>query len=93
MKKLLIFDEVGKLKFKFFEYLYELWDNIKDIIGIIIVGLEYFYEDLKKWKMKGILGILEFYWWINYWEFLSDLIKEEICGFCEYYNVDFEEVI
>ncbi|WP_294670042.1 ATP-binding protein [uncultured Fluviicola sp.] len=92
-KKLLIFDEAGKSKPKFFEYLHELRDNTKDTTGIIIAGPEYFHEYMKKWKTRGIPGIPEFYRRINHWEFLSEPTKEEIRGFGEYYNVTSEEAI
>jgi len=92
-KKLLILDEAGKSKPKFFEYLHELRDNTKDTTGILIAGPEYFQQDLKKWKTKGIPGIPEFYRRISHWEQLSEPTKEEVRAFCDYHEVKSEEAI
>lgn len=92
-KKLLIIDEAGKFKPKFLEYLHELRDNTKKTTGIILAGPEYFHENMKDWKTKGLTGIPEFFRRINHWEYLSHPTKEEIRAFCEIHKVDCEETI
>lgn len=92
-KKLLVLDEAGKFKPKFLEYLHELRDNTKRTTGIILSGPEYFHENLKIWKTKGLTGIPEFFRRISHWEYLSPPTKEEIRAFCDIYKVDSEEIV
>lgn len=92
-KKLLIIDEAGKFKPKFMEYLHELRDNTLRSTGIILAGPEYFHENMKTWRNKGVIGIPEFYRRINHWEYLSPPSKEEIIAFCKTHKVEDSEAI
>jgi hypothetical protein len=92
-KKLIIVDEAGKFKPKFMEYLHELRDNTLKTTGIILAGPEYFQENMKAWRNKGVIGIPEFYRRINHWEHLSTPSIEEISTLCKAHEVDDYEFI
>ncbi|MBX2976620.1 MAG: ATP-binding protein [Ignavibacteriaceae bacterium] len=93
IKKLLIVDEAGKFKMKFLEYLHEIRDKTDKSTGIVLAGPEYFHENLKKWKNKGIIGVPELYRRINHWEYLSPPTITETRKLCEMIGLTDEHVI
>lgn len=77
-KKLLIIDEAGKLTPKMIEYLTKIRESTKQNIGIVLADVEYFKNNIERWKKSGRSEIIEFDKKINYWHELSSPSDDDI---------------
>ncbi|MBI1769539.1 MAG: ATP-binding protein [Bacteroidetes bacterium] len=90
-KKLVIIDDAGKLKSAGLGLFHELRDNTMDTTGFVFMGLEYFMNNLLKWKKEGKIGIAEFYRRINFWYSLPYLSQEEKILYLKSRNIELTE--
>jgi len=92
-KNLLIIDEAGKFKPNQLEYIHEIRDLTKEIMGIVLSGPGYFLDNLIKWKEKNITGIPEVYRRIEHFETLKKPTIREIRAISYGYKIMDTEVI
>lgn len=75
---LLMIDEVGKLSPTVMMYLHDLRNYTENSLGIVLCGVDYFKENLKKWTEREKEGMAEFNGRISKWYHLTRPSKEEI---------------
>lgn len=92
-KCLLIIDEAGKLRASDLEYLHELRERTIDNLGIIIAGPEYYFNRLKKWKAKNVVGVPELYRRIMGFVKLDRPKISEVRAICNGYEIKNEKLI
>lgn len=80
---LILIDEAGKLSMRTMEYLHDLRDATKSNAGIVMVGVEYFRENLKTAAQRNKEGMPEFYDRISSWITLEKPCKDEIRAICK----------
>jgi len=76
-KKLVIIDDAGKLQSRSLGLFHELRDNTVETTGFAFLGLQYFLDNLLKWKKEKKIGIAEFYRRVNYWYSIPYLSPQE----------------
>ena len=74
---LVIIDEAGKITHPVLLYLHDLREKTKGNCGIVLAGMPYFRENLKKYAQKGKEGYSEFLRRVNLWHTLSGLSVKE----------------
>jgi len=79
---LLIVDEAGKMNHVMMLYMHDLREYTKGNCGIVLAGMPYFQNNLKKYAEKGKEGCSEFLRRINLWHTLSGLKRAEIKYIC-----------
>lgn len=79
---LLIIDEASKLSPNALMYLQDIWDGIEDNGGIIIAGVEYLINNIKKGAEKNKMGMPEFYGRVSKWIYLQLPEKKEVEAIC-----------
>ena len=79
---LLIIDEASKLSPNALMYLQDIWDGIEDNAGIVIAGVEYLINNIKKGAEKNKCGMPEFYGRVSKWIYLQLPEKKEIEAIC-----------
>ncbi len=79
---LLIIDEASKLSPNALMYMQDIWDGIEDNAGVILAGVEYLYENLKKNADRNKIGMPEFYSRVSLWQYLQEPTKREIEAVC-----------
>jgi hypothetical protein len=91
--KLLIIDGAGKLTPKMIGYLNEIREDTRQNIGIVLADVEYFKNNIERWKNLGKGEITEFDININSWQELSSPTKEEVIAICEVNGIKDRKVI
>ena len=79
---LLIIDEASKLSANALMYLQDIWDGIEDNGGIVIAGVEYLINNIKKGAEKNKMGMPEFYGRVSKWIYLQLPEKKEVEAIC-----------
>lgn len=79
---LLIIDEASKLSPNALMYLQDIWDGIEDNGGIVLAGVEYLLNNIKKGAEKNKMGMPEFYGRVSKWIYLQLPKKDEIEAIC-----------
>lgn len=79
---LLIIDEASKLSPNALMYLQDIWDGIEDNGGIVIAGVEYLINNIKKGAEKNKMGMPEFYGRVSKWIYLQLPEKKEVEAIC-----------
>ncbi|SHH84863.1 DNA transposition protein, AAA+ family ATPase [Flavobacterium johnsoniae] len=79
---LLIIDEASKLSANALMYIQDILDGIEGGAGIIIAGVEYLLENLKKGVDKKKMGMPEFYTRVALWHHLTGPTRKEIETIC-----------
>jgi DNA transposition AAA+ family ATPase len=87
-KKLIIIDDAGKLKATGLGLFHELRDNTISTTAFAFMGLEYYMNNLIKWKKEGKIGIGEFYRRVNFWYTLPYLTEQEKIMYLKERNVE-----
>lgn len=90
---LLIIDEASKLSQNALMYLQDIWDGIEDNAGIIIAGVEYLINNIKKGAEKNKCGMPEFYGRVSKWVYLQLPEKEEVEAVCTNNGLTDKELI
>lgn len=80
---LLIIDEASKLSPNALMYIQDIWDGIESNAGLVIAGVEYLFDNLKKSADKNKLGMPEFYGRVSSWQYLQEPSKPEIEAICQ----------
>lgn len=75
---LLIIDEAGKITHPVLLYLHDLREKTKGNCGVVLAGMPYFRENLKKGALRGKEGYSEFLRRVNLWHTLSGLSAGEV---------------
>lgn len=75
---LLIIDEAGKVTHPVLLYLHDLREKTKGNCGVVLAGMPYFRENLKKGALRGKEGYSEFLRRVNLWHTLSGLSAGEV---------------
>jgi hypothetical protein len=79
---LLIIDEGSKLSPNALMYLQDILDGIEGNSGIMIAGVEYLYENIKKSAEKNKVGMPEFFSRVAQWLELEPPTPKEIETIC-----------
>lgn len=79
---LLIIDEASKLSSNALMYIQDIWDGIEMNSGLVLAGVEYLYENLKKNAERNKIGMPEFYSRVSLWQYLQEPSKQEIEAIC-----------
>lgn len=79
---LLIIDESSKLSPNALMYIQDIWDGVENNAGIVIAGVEYLFDNLKKSAEKNKLGMPEIYGRVSVWQYLQEPTKKEIEAIC-----------
>ena len=74
---LLVIDEAGKITHPVLLYLHDLREKTKGNCGIVLAGMPYFRDNLKKNAQRGKEGYSEFLRRINLWHTLGGLSASE----------------
>jgi type II secretory pathway predicted ATPase ExeA len=90
---LLIVDEAGKLPHTVMQYLHDLRDYTLNNCGIVLAGMPYFEENLRKNARKQKEGCAEFLRRINLWHRMSGLSREEIEFVCAQHDITDKQTI
>ena len=80
---LLIIDEASKLSPNALMYMQDIWDGIENNAGVILAGVEYLFDNLKKGADRNKIGMPEFYGRVALWQYLQEPTKIEIQAICE----------
>jgi DNA transposition AAA+ family ATPase len=80
---LLIIDEASKLSANTLMYIQDIWDGIEANSGLVLAGVEYLYENLKKNAERNKIGMPEFYSRVSLWQYLQEPTKQEIEAICK----------
>lgn len=86
---LLMIDEASKLSPNALMYVQDIFDGIEGTSGIIIAGVEYLYENIKKSAEKNKVGMPEFFSRVGQWLELEPPTPKEIEAIC--LNNDFTD--
>lgn len=79
---LLIIDEASKLSPNALMYIQDIWDGIEHNAGILLAGVEYLFDNLKKGADRNKIGMPEFYGRVSLWQHLQEPKKDEIEAIC-----------
>ncbi len=79
---LLIIDECGKLTHTMILFLHVLRDKTVKNCGVVLAGMPYFRDSMRKFSDKGKEGYAEFNRRINAWQDLRGLSRAEIESIC-----------
>ncbi|WKN42201.1 ATP-binding protein [Tunicatimonas pelagia] len=90
---LLIIDEVGQMSQAMFQYLHTLRNKTMFNAGMVLSGMPYFEEYLKKLVRQQKQGASEFFRRINLWQYLKVPTKKEKRNMCMAYGIHDESVI
>ena len=90
---LLLIDEASKLSPNSLMYIQDIWDGIEGNGGIVIAGVEYLLNNLKKNADKNKIGMPEVYGRINQWQMLKEPKRNEISTLCKLNGVSDPEAI
>lgn len=77
-KKLIIIDEIGKFSGKKVGIFHELKDKMEKLAGIVLLGPDYFLDNLEDWKTKKIQGVEEFARRVTKWIHLDRPTSNEV---------------
>ncbi len=80
---LLIIDEASKLSPNALMYIQDIWDGIEHNAGIVLAGVEYLFDNLKKGAERNKIGMPEFYGRVALWQHLLEPTKIEIETICQ----------
>lgn len=80
---LLIIDEASKLSPNALMYVQDIWDGIEHNAGIVLAGVEYLFDNLKKGADRNKIGMPEFYGRVSLWQYLQEPTKGEIEAICQ----------
>lgn len=80
---LLIIDEASKLSPNALMYIQDIWDGIEHNAGIVLAGVEYLFDNLKKGADRNKIGMPEFYGRVSLWQYLQEPTKGEIEAICQ----------
>lgn len=80
---LLIIDEASKLSPNALMYLQDILDGIEGNSGIVIAGVEYLHDNIKKSAEKSKVGMPEFFSRVAKWKKLNLPTRSEIKTICE----------
>lgn len=80
---LLIIDEASKLSPNALMYIQDIWDGIEHNAGIVLAGVEYLFDNLKKGADRNKIGMPEFYGRVGLWQYLLEPTKGEIEAICQ----------
>lgn len=80
---LLIIDEASKLSPTALMYMQDIWDGIEDNAGIVLAGVEYLFDNMKKGAERNKIGMPEFYGRVESWKYLQEPSKKEIEAICQ----------
>ena len=90
---LLIIDEASKLSPIALMYLQDIFDGIEGNSSIVIAGVEYLHDNIKKSAEKSKVGMPEFFSRVAQWSELSLPTRKEIATLCEVNGITDEEII
>jgi DNA transposition AAA+ family ATPase len=90
---LLIIDEASKLSPTAIMYMQDIWDGIENNAGIILAGVEYLLDNIKKGAERNKVGMPEFYGRVASWKYLQEPAKVEVEAICIHNGVTDPEKI
>lgn len=90
---LLIVDEAGKLTHQMYLFLHVLRERTKRNCGIVLAGMPYFRDNLKKDVNRQKEGAAEFFRRVNVWQDLKPPTRAEIKAVCAAYGETDEETV
>jgi DNA transposition AAA+ family ATPase len=90
---LLIIDESSKLSPNALMYIQDIFDGIEGNSGIVIAGVEYLHDNIKKSAEKSKVGMPEFFSRVAKWKKLSLPTRTEIKTICEVNGITDKEII
>ena len=81
---LLIIDEASKLSPNSIMCIQDIWDGIENNAGIVLAGVEYLLNNIKKGAEKKRMGMTEFHSRVFHWHELAEPKKEDVISLCKY---------
>lgn len=79
---LLIIDEASKLSPNALMYIQDIWDGIETNSGLVLAGVEYLLNNIKKGAERNKIGMPEFYGRVAKWQHLIKPSRKEIESIC-----------